>query len=154
MNLESRLDLIIAAAEEFIPFTGPFTRADLTATFSAQIPPTAILPKTIVHIISGNTPHAAYQSLLNGLLLGAKNLLKLPSQSLLDFKVPPSLAPFIEVSRTLPDHWIPEADALIVFGSDPTLRHFQSLCPLETPFIGHGHRIGIGLIHDPSRTSP
>ena len=150
MNLDQRLDLIMAASEEFFPFTGHFTRADLSQVYVAQVPPTAILPKTIVHIISGNTPHAAYQSLLNGLLLGAKNLLKLPSNSLLDFKAPPSLAPFIQTSRTLPDHWIPAADALVVFGSDSTLRHFQSLCPLETPFIGHGHRIGIGIIHDPS----
>lgn len=150
MKLPDRLDLIMAAAGDFAPYTGPFTRNDLLHTLSTQVPPTAILPKTLLHIISGNTPHAAYQSLLNGLLLGAKNLLKLPSHSLLDFKIPPSLIPLIETSRTLPDHWISVADALIVFGSDPTLRHFQTLCPLETPFVGHGQRIGIGIIHDPS----
>ncbi|MFT6178014.1 MAG: hypothetical protein ACJAQT_003897 [Akkermansiaceae bacterium] len=151
MTLDQRLDLIMAAAEEFIPFTGPFTRRDLETTFLQQASaPTAKLPKTIVHIISGNTPHAAFQSLLNGLLLGAKNLLKLPSQALLNFQIPPTLAPLIAISRTLPDHWIAEADALVVFGSDATLRHFQQLCPLETPFIGHGHRVGIALIADPS----
>lgn len=151
MTLDARLDLIMAAAAGFIPFTGAFTRSDLERTFREQASaPTAKLPKTIVHIISGNTPHAAYQSLLNGLLLGAQNLLKLPSQALLDFQIPPSLDPLIQISRTLPDHWIPEADALVVFGSDDTLRHFQQLCPLETPFVGHGHRVGIALIDDPS----
>ncbi len=150
MTLDQRLDLIMSVAGEFTPFTGSFSRDDLARTYHEQIPSTAILPKTLVHIISGNTPHAAYQSLLNGLLLGAKNLLKLSSDSLLDFQVPPTLAPLVEISRTLPDHWIPKADALVVFGSDATLRHFQALCPLETPFIGHGHRIGIALIDDPT----
>jgi len=150
MTLDQRLTLITAHAEEFTPFTGSFTRAELAQTYAAQIPHTAILPETILHIISGNTPHAAYQSLLHGLLLGSKNLLKLPSRALLDFQIPPALAPFVEVSRTLPDHWITSADALVVFGSDTTLRHFQSLCPLEIPFIGHGQRLGIALIDDPS----
>jgi len=151
MTLDERLDLIMTTAEEFIPFTGPFTRDDLAETLHEQAnSPSAKLPQTIVHIISGNTPHALYQSLLNGLLLGAKNLLKLPSQALLDFQIPTALTSFVEVSRSLPDHWLPEADALVVFGSDATLRHFQSLCPLETPFIAHGHRIGIALIDEPS----
>ncbi|MDB4435301.1 hypothetical protein N9146_04000 [Akkermansiaceae bacterium] len=32
----------------------------------------------------------------------------------------------------------------------PIIRHFQSLCPLEIPFIGHGHRIGIAIINEPT----
>jgi hypothetical protein len=149
MTLADRIDLLMEARPHWESFTGPYSRELLASTFDEQATtPTARLPETIVHIVSGNTPHATCQTLLNGILLGARNLLKLPSDALLDFEVPPSLASFVESSRTLPDHWIGEADALVVFGSDETIRHFQNLCPLETPFIGHGHRLGIALIED------
>ena len=151
MTLSKRIDLILASREQLEPFTGNLTRKLLEETFLREASgTTARLPKNIVHIISGNTPHAAFQTLLNGVLLGAQNLLKLPSQTLLDFEVPIPLQPFVEVSRELPAHWIPKADAMVVFGSDNTIRHFQSLCPLEIPFVGHGHRIGIAIIDEPT----
>ena len=151
MNSSDRIDLLLSVAGEFEPFTGKFTRKDLKTPFSREAcAPTIRLPKSIVHIISGNTPHAAYQTLLNGILLGAHNRLKLPSQVLLDFQFPPGIEEFVEISHDLPDHWIPEAEALVVFGSDQTIRYFQQLCPLETPFVGHGHRLGIAIIDDPS----
>lgn len=151
MTLSKRIDLILASREQLEPFTGNLTRNLLEETFLREASgTTARLPKNIVHIISGNTPHAAFQTLLNGVLLGAQNLLKLPSQTLLDFEVPIPLRPFVEVSRELPAHWIPKADAMVVFGSDNTIRHFQSLCPLEIPFVGHGHRIGIAIIDEPT----
>jgi hypothetical protein len=151
MNLAERIDLILASAGELEPFTGKLTRKLLQETFQREVSsPTTRLPKTIVHIVSGNTPHAAFQTLLNGILLGARNLLKLPSQALLDYQIPSLLKPFVGVSRELPEHWIPQADALVVFGSDETIRHFQQLCPLEIPFIGHGHRVGIAIIDEPT----
>lgn len=151
MTLAARINLILTSADQLEPFTGKLTREILEETFQREASaPTARLPQNIVHIISGNTPHSAYQSLLNGILLGAHNRLKLPSQALLDFQIPPALAPFIKVSRDLPDRWIPEADALVVYGSDETIRHFQQLCPLEIPFIGHGHRLSIAIIDDPT----
>ena len=151
MTLDDRLDLLLEAAPQWERFTGGYSREDLEKTFHEQATgPTARLPKIIVHIVSGNTPHAACQTLLNGILLGAHNLLKLPSNALLDFEIPAPLCSFIETSRTLSDDWIPRADALVVYGSDATIRHIQSLCPLETPFVGHSHRLGIAIIDDPS----
>lgn len=147
------------AAHLFTPWTGKFDEENLKTWLSDELCPAPgsrfIAPETIVHIISGNTPHAAWQTLLHGLLLGSKNRLKLPSDALLDFEsslaqLPSSLQELIETSRELPDHWIPEADALIVYSSDSTIRHFRALAPLEIPFIAHGHRIGIALIEEPS----
>src|SRR5580704_14850894 len=36
----------------------------------------------ILHIVSGNTPHAALQSLIRGVLVGATNWIKLPKRGL------------------------------------------------------------------------
>ena len=96
MNHAERLDLIARSASFFEPYTGPFDCDLLQATWDRELsPPTVRLPKSIVHIISGNTPHAAYQSLLNGLILGAKNRLKLPTNALPDFKIPPGFEQFV-----------------------------------------------------------
>ena len=150
---------IAKAAHFFTPWTGEFDQARLEELLSQELSTEegtrVILPETIVHIISGNTPHAAWQTLLNGLLLGSKNYLKLPSDGLLDLELqleslPEALRELIETSRELPEHWIPEAEALVVYGSDMTIRHFRDLAPLEIPLISHGHRFGIALIDDAS----
>lgn len=150
---------LVQAAELFTPFTGAFDEAALKEWLTRELIPAPgthfLFPETIVHILSGNTPHAAWQSLLAGLLLGSKNRLKLPSNSLPDFEqdiaqLPARLQEKIETTRVLPDDWIPEADALVVYGNDPTLAHFRRIAPLEIPFIAHGHRIGVALIEDPS----
>ncbi|MGC6426957.1 MAG: acyl-CoA reductase [Akkermansiaceae bacterium] len=147
------------SAELFAPFTGVFDEAGLRSWLARELTPPPgtrfLYPETIVHIISGNTPHAAWQSLLAGLLLGSKNRLKLPSNALSDFekemaRLPLPLREKIETSRLLPDDWITTADALIVYGNDATLSHFRNLAPLEIPFIAHGHRVGVALIEDPS----
>ena len=128
MTHEERLDLIADSASFFEPFTGPFDRADLQKAWERELSaPTVRLPKTIVHVISGNTPHAAYQTLLNGFIVGAHNRLKLPSNALHDFFVPPEFEQFVEFSWKLPEHWIPEADALVVFGV--TVAQRQRLVP-------------------------
>lgn len=151
---------LVEAAELFAPFTGSFDEAALKDWLARELTPAPgtrfLFPKTIVHLISGNTPHAAWQTLLAGLLLGSKNRLKLPANALPDFEsqiaqLPPVLRAQIETSRDLPHHWVPEADAFIAYGSDATLRHFRELVPLEIPFLAHGHRIGVALIEEPTQ---
>ncbi|MEJ6560762.1 MAG: acyl-CoA reductase [Akkermansiaceae bacterium] len=157
--MRSPLPEIAQAAEFFTPFTGSFDQEALEKWLAEELPTRPgtrlLVPENIVHIISGNTTHAAWQTLLHGLLLGTKNRLKLPSEGLPDFEekvaqLPQALRDLIETSRTLPSHWIDEAGALIVYGSDATIRHFRELAPLEIPFIAHGHRIGIAIIDEPS----
>ena len=58
----------IDALDTFLPHGEIFSRA--------------YAPVLILHIVSGNTPHAAFQSLLRGLLVGAQNLIKPPSQGM------------------------------------------------------------------------
>ena len=52
------------ALDEFVKYGDVFAKAN------------AITP--ILHIVSGNTPEAAIQSITRGLLVGAKNFVKLP----------------------------------------------------------------------------
>jgi len=113
----------------------------------------AIAPPVVLHIVSGNTPHAALQSLIRGLLLGSHNLCKLPGAGLPEAEafaaaLPPALRSRVEFSATLPDAWLPAADAVIVFGSDETIAHFRALAMPRQTFLGYGHRVSLGMVFE------
>jgi len=127
------------ALESFRPYGGAMVRA--------------VGPGTILHIVSGNTPHAALQSLIRGLLVGARNRCKLPGTGLPEVEqfraaLPPELAARVETARELPEAWLAEAEVVIVFGGDATIAHFRERVEPWQRFIPHGHRYGFGVVFD------
>lgn len=127
----------------------------------------AIPPRTILHIMSGNTPHAALQSLIRGLLIGSHNFCKIPSAGLPEVAqfrdlLPSWLANRVEISRELSveissvsransqtnsqANWLAVSEALIVFGNDETIAHFQKLARPDQRFIAHGNKISAGIV--------
>jgi hypothetical protein len=167
MNTAERAASLARAASDF-PLLGPLTADDLLgvvrlelghpeildgfrpygAAFSRVIPRNPIL-----HVLSGNTPHAALQSLIRGLLLGVTNLVKLPSGGLREAEefillLPPSLAEQVTVRPELSDAWLRDSQAWVVFGSDETIALFQRKVPAGTVFEPHPHRISLGIVFD------
>ena len=159
---------LAVAAAPFRDLLGEITPADLLDLVRADLGHAGILdgfqphgrhlaravaPGTILHVVSGNTPHAGLQSLLRGLLLGSHNLCKLPSGGLVPelaaFRaaLPPELAA-AELSETLPDAWLARADAVIVFGSDATVAELRRRTRPEQTFVAHGHRVSLGIIFE------
>lgn len=124
------------------------------AHFSKAIPRSPLL-----HVLSGNTPHAGLQSLIRGLLLGARNRMKLPSAGLPEIEhfvqaLPEALRGLVELRTDLPEAWMREAAVVIVFGSDETVAHFRRRTPGGAVFEPHPHRVSLGVIfHDPAGTS-
>jgi hypothetical protein len=163
----SRAKALAAAIAKF-PILGEITAADLIELVRLELGHEEILdgfrpygghlarvipPPNILHIVSSNTPHAALQSLTRGLLLGSRNRVKLPSGGLPEAAafhaaLSPELAALVEFSETLPDLWLREADAVIVFGSDETISHFRSRVSAAIPFQAHGHRVSLGIAFD------
>ena len=159
---------ISAAASGFTQLLGEITEEKLLAYVSAELGHAAILdafqnhggqfaraiaPRTILHVISANTPQAGLQSLLRGLLLGSHNLGKLPSGGGPELgafvrALPAELGTQVELSEVLPDDWWDRADAIVVFGSDATLAEFRSRVRPGQRFVPHGHRVSLGLILD------
>jgi hypothetical protein len=173
MTAEDRATHLAAAAAEF-PWLGETTATDLLALLTAELGDPQVLetfrwhgthlsravaPPVILHIISGNTPAAGLQSLIRGLLLGSHNLCKLPAAGLpeiLQFRdaLPPTLAARIEVATHLHAEWLERADAVVVFGSDETIRQFRSLVRPDQTFVAHGHKLSLGVVfHDPKLAS-
>jgi hypothetical protein len=103
----------------------------------------------ILHIVSGNTPHAGLQSLVRGVIVGAKNWMKLPREGLPEVDIfvgalPTELQP--ELASELSPGWMSEAEAIVVFGSDETVEEFsRRVLPVQR-FLAHGHKISLGLI--------
>jgi hypothetical protein len=158
----------LAEAASRFPLLGEIRAADLLACVALELGHAEILdgfrpygghfaralaPETILHVVSGNTPHAALQSLIRGLLLGSRNRVKLPSSGLPEAEefvraLPPALAARVEFATELPDAWLREAGAVVIFGSDETIAHFRDLAPAGVPFQAHGHRVSLGIVFD------
>ena len=107
----------------------------------------------LLHVISGNTPHAGLQSLIRGLLVDAHNFVKLPSSGLREIEdfikiLPASLAEKVVTTVDLPDQWLSECRTCIVFGSDATIAHFRKHLPAETSFEAHPHKISLGIVFE------
>jgi Acyl-CoA reductase (LuxC) len=105
----------------------------------------------ILHIVSGNTPHAGLQSLVRGIVVGATNWMKLPGEGLPEVEVfaralPSELQP--ELATEISPHWRDAAEAIVVFGSDETVQEFSRMVLPYQRFLAHGHKISLGMIWD------
>lgn len=173
MTTRARLDLLGECAALFEAWTGPFD-ADLLATWvAAELGDAEALdrpvhygplrsqarpPSRLLHVVSENTPHAAFQSLLRGLVIGASNTLKLPSSGLPELvsavrELPAALAALVELVHELPANWTRWAQAIIVFGSDETLEWFAANTPPFLRLLPHGQKLSIAVIDGDARAA-
>lgn len=170
MNTAQRAAALAETASRF-PFLGEITAASLLALVAAELGHAgclddfvpvgehlsrAVAPDFILHIISRNTPAAALQTLMRGVLLGSHNLCKLPTgglSELTEFRdaLPPELAAKVEFSEELPDEWMKKADAVIVFGRDEVIADLRRQTRPHQTFIAHGHKLSFGIVFDDSR---
>ncbi len=166
MSTAERAAGIADAAAGFTELLGPVTAQDLIEVVQLELGDAEILdgfasygshrarvivPPIILHVVSGNTPHGALQSLIRGLLLGSRNRMKLPSSGLPEVEafvaaLPPELRELVELSTELADAWVSEAGAVVVFGSDQTVAALRKRIPNGVPFQAHGHRVSFGIV--------
>jgi hypothetical protein len=174
MNTAQRAVALARAAEPFRALLGPTSADDLLAWVATELGDARVLdgwvphgavhtkassPATILHVVSGNTPHAALQSLIGGLLLGSRNLVKLPRDGIIEVeefvsRLPAELQAAVETSGELPGAWLDAAEAVIVYGSDETIAALRSRVAPGKIFIGHGHKASLGIVwEDPDFVS-
>jgi hypothetical protein len=166
MQLPNRIEAIASVAREF-QWLGKLTPSgiwrwielELGSLLDANTPRvygdhhcSAQPLSPILHVVSGNTPHAGIQSLTRGILVGAKNRIKLPRRGLpeLDHFVrllPTELKP--EMSNSLHANWMEEAEAIVIFGSDETVEFFAKHVLPRQRLVAYGHRISLGLVLGP-----
>jgi len=167
---QERIQLIAEACshDEIQQWTGDITAHDLHAwvtnelgsnmaldAFLAHGPlqSKAIAPACILHIVSGNTAHAAFQSLIRGLLIGSHNVVKIPSAGLAEFTdalepFPDALRELIEIRSSLEDQDWSRADVIIAIGSDESIAAIHQHVKPHQLFIPHSHKVSIGIVYD------
>jgi len=117
-------------------------------------------PELLVHLAAGNVPSPTLMSLVLGLLTrsaqfvkcatGASFLPRLFAHSLREIE--PKLASCIEIaewpggSHNLETPLFAEADCVTVTGSDATLEDVRKRLPVNTRFLGYGHRVSFAYI--------
>ena len=168
-------EMIQKETSEFIPFLGTFRVEDLLCwieqelgdrqildvfrprgTDSSPLYSQAIPTKNILHIVSGNTPHGALQSIFRGLIIGSHNFIKLPSTGLTEVDrfyraLPDSLRDKLEISTTVQEHWWEQAEVVIATGSDSSIAAIHAKLLPHQRFIAHGHKVSFALLESPSR---
>ena len=113
----------------------------------------AIAPKTIYHLCAGNLAVSAVTSIVHGLLLGARNFVKLPSareesaarQEIVTFVrgLSPALRELTTLHSALDERALRRADVIIAFGSDATMEALRQQSHARQRFIAHGHAVSL-----------
>src|SRR5271169_4393622 len=157
MKLDDRIEAVASAAANY-PWLGDLTAESILRWIKLELGcfldeanpqeygrhhclTQALSP--ILHIVSGNTPHAALQSLIRGIVVGSTNWIKLPSEGLPDVgafveRLPNELRP--ELATRLPPTWMDEAEGVVIFGSDEAIRNIsQRILPSQRCIV-HGHK--------------
>jgi hypothetical protein len=142
---QALIDLVAAelghaeALDRFVPYGDLHTRA-------RPLSP-------ILHILAGNTPEAAIQSISRGLLLGAQHLAKLPAGGIPEVDaflaaLPNPLSSLVQTTteRELAATWIEDAAAVIAFGTDETIWEIRSMLSANQVFIPPGHKVSIAIV--------
>lgn len=170
MSTPERIQFLAEACshEDVQQWTGPITADDLHALLHSELgnesaldiflphgplQSKALAPDTILHIVSGNTPHAAFQSLIRGLLIGSHNIIKIPSEGLDLFTdalkhFPDALSKLIEIHTTLDDTAWCRANTIIAIGSDESIAAIHQKVKPHQHFIAHNHKVSIAVVYD------
>jgi hypothetical protein len=117
-------------------------------------------PGLLVHSWAGNVPALPLWSLVCGLLVKAGNIGKLPSAEPLTaglfarllVELHPPLADCLAVvwwkggDAPSAEALFGAADTVLAYGGNETLEQVRRQVPVETRFLGHGHKLGFGLV--------
>lgn len=171
IDFPSRLSLLHTALQEPLAqhFLGKITHADLLSWIDYELGSyrylegfyetthqhsRAIPPQHLYHILSSNTPHAGFQSLLRGLIIGTPHhFIKLPHTGLAPLedwlkKLPNTLYQTLHFSREHDWGFFKKASTVVAFGSDDTLNHIAKKIRFDQKLIAHPHKVSTGVLFD------
>jgi hypothetical protein len=121
-------------------------------------------PRLIYHVCAGNLAVSAWTSLAHGLLLGARNVVKLPGdrddstarRDILRFirGLPAPLRGLIQTDREVDAATLRRADAVIAFGSDAAMESLRAQTRWDQKFIAHGPALSLLWLAEPDLLTP
>lgn len=118
-------------------------------------------PQLIYHVCAGNLAVSAITSLMHGLLVGASNVVKLPSpredsaarREIATFvrSLPKALRDLVDIQNVRDERALRQANVVIAFGSDTTMAALREQLRVDQKFIAHGHAVSLLWLDAPDR---
>jgi hypothetical protein len=99
----------------------------------------------VLHVVSGNTEHAAFQSAFRAILIGCRSWVKTPSAGLPEFEEWARGIELLDVRRELPEEW-KAPEVAVIYGGAETLAFFRGWLSPETRIIPHGPKISAAFV--------
>ena len=101
----------------------------------------------VLHVVSGNTEHAAFQSVFRAILVGCESWVKVPSAGLSEFEKWAAGLDFLEVKRELPEDW-KAPEVAVIYGGAETMEFFREWLSTETRIIEHGPKLSAAFVFE------
>jgi hypothetical protein len=99
----------------------------------------------VLHVVSGNTSHAAFQTVFRAILVGCRSWVKVPSAGLQEFEEWARGMELLEVRRELPEEW-KAPEVAVIYGGADALAFFRGWLSPETRIIEHGPKISAAFV--------
>lgn len=117
-------------------------------------------PPLLAQVFSGNIPNPGIVSIVCGLLVKSASFCKASSRDPLSptlfvaslHEIDPDLASCVQVQkwkggdRAIEQALFAEANRIIAYGADDSLRAIRSSLPPGKPFLGFGHKLGFAVV--------
>lgn len=157
-TLAQRIAFLLSQRESLEKWVGHYNETSLRKWLNAElgdsrrieewVDGSKVVPRSpILHIVSGNTPHAAFQSLFRAILLGCESWVKIPSAGLPEFEAWASSVPSLTLSRTLPEEW-KNPETAVIYGGADTLTYFRDWLAPGTRIIEHGPKLSAAFVFE------
>ncbi|QTN33296.1 hypothetical protein HZ994_13560 [Akkermansiaceae bacterium] len=105
-----------------------------------------VVPRSpVLHVVSGNTPHAAFQSVFRAILIGCESWVKIPSGGLPEFGEWAASVPSLQIRRKLPETW-KKPETAVIYGGAETIAFFRDWLSPETRIIEHGPKLSAAFV--------
>jgi hypothetical protein len=157
-TLSERIAFLVAQRPTFERWVGCYDEAALKKWLDFElgdhrrleqwVDGSRVVPRgPVLHVVSGNTEHAAFQSLFRAILLGCQSWVKVPSIGLLEFEQWASEVGLFEVKRELPEAWR-SPDVAVIYGGDETIAFFRDWLSPQTRIIEHGPKLSAAFVFE------
>jgi len=155
-TLAERIDFLLSHRETLEKWVGAHDESSLRKWLDAELGDARRLEEwidgskvvtrsTVLHVVSGNTPHAAFQSVFRAILIGCESWVKIPSSGHPEFEGWASSVASLTVGRDLPDDW-KNPETAVIYGGAETVGFFREWLSPETRIIEHGPKLSAAFV--------
>lgn len=157
-TLSERIAFLLAQRPMLEPWVGSYDEATLKKWLDLElgdhrrlehwVDGSRVAPRgPVLHVVSGNTEHAAFQSLFRALIVGCPSWVKVPSVGLLEFEKWAREVCLFEVKRELLEAWR-NPEVAVVYGGDETMEFFRGWLSPQTRIIEHGPKLSAAFVFE------